>query len=487
MASIVKINESLRLDDYSALAFLAPYVDELRAEAATLMPALAGRKVWMINSTPQGGGVAEMLPKMLPLLRQLGLDIDWAVIETDRMPFFDLTKRIHNMIHGVGRPELSAEDRELFEVVGRENADALRHHVSEQDIVVVHDPQPIVVGQILNQELGVKTIWRCHIGLADRLPVTSDAWQFLKPYAATYDHSIFSAPEYIPNYLAGTASVIHPAIDPQSNKNRDLHTHRLAGILCNAGLAIEYTPVLTAPFEHSVKQLMPDGRWLPPCENGGVGLLTRPIVLQIARWDRLKGWAPLLDAFSILKQRHRGGVPDIHRRRLEILRLVLAGPDPASVADDPEGLEVIEELSQKFMSLDRSVQRDVALLSLPMESVRENALIVNALQRCATVVTQNSIQEGFGLTATEAMWKRAPIVGSQACGLRQQIRDRIDGRLFEDSEDPEGIARLLDEVLADRAQRSQLGRAGQRRVYKEFLIFTQLRRWLEVLADVAVR
>ena len=487
MARIVEIKDPLSLDEYAALAFLAPYVDELRAEAATLVPALRGRKVWMINSTAQGGGVAEMLPKMLPLLRELGLDIDWAVIETDRVPFFDLTKRIHNMIHGVDRPQLSAADRELFELVGRENADVLLNHVSESDIVVVHDPQPIEVGRILNQELGVKTIWRCHIGLPDHLSATRDAWQFLEPYATTYDHSIFSAPEYIPSYLAGTASVIHPAIDPLSEKNRDIHAHRLSGILCNAGLAVEYTPVLTAPFLDSAKQLTPDGSWVPPCEIGDIGLLTRPIVMQISRWDRLKGWNPLLDAFAKLKRRHRGGVDDFHRRRLEILRLVLAGPDPSSVADDPEGQEVIHELSESYLHLDPQVQRDVVLLSLPMESARENALIVNALQRCATVIAQNSLQEGFGLTVTEAMWKRAPVMGSQACGLRQQIRDRIDGRLVEDAEDSEGIARILDEMLADRSQRQQLGRAGQRRVYKEFLVFTQLRRWLEVLADVAMR
>jgi trehalose synthase len=459
----------------------------LRSEAKTLVPALRGRKVWMINSTAQGGGVAEMLPKMVSLLRELGVDIEWAVLETDRAPFFELTKRMHNMIHGVGNGTLSGEDRALFERVSQENADDLSRHVSAEDIVVVHDPQPLAMGAILKSKLGVKTVWRCHIGLAERLPVTRAIWRFLEPHASRYDQSVFSAPEYVPSYLNGEASIIHPAIDPLSHKNRDLHTHGLVGILCNGGLAVEYSPVLTTPFRHPARQLMPDGSWQPPCTNGDIGLLTRPILAQISRWDRLKGWSPLLDAFVTLKQRSREGLSEEHRRRLELLRLVLVGPDPASVADDPEGLEVIRELSQKYLELDPQLQPDVVLLTLPMESRGENAYMVNALQRCATVVIQNSIQEGFGLTATEAMWKRAPVLGTRACGLRQQIRDRIDGRLVDDPNDSDGIARTLDEMLADRFQRDRLGRAGQRRVYREFLIFTQLRRWLRVLAAMATR
>jgi trehalose synthase len=259
------------------------------------------------------------------------------------------------------------------------------------------------------------------------------------------------------------------------------------GILCNSGLAVDYSPVLTPPYENPAKRLLPDGTWTPPSERGDIGLLSRPIVAQISRWDRLKGFAPLLDAFVILKRRHRAGMPDLHRRRLEILRLVLAGPDPDSIADDPEGLEVLEELRQKYVELDPKIQWDVVLLALPMHSRKENALMVNAIQRCASFVVQNSLQEGFGLTATEAMWKRTPVVGSHACGLRQQIRDGLDGRLVADPTDPEAIAEVLDEMLRDRATRERMGRNSQRRVYQNFLIFAQLRRWLRTLAEAAMR
>ncbi len=487
MARIIEVDEAQGLADYAALAFLAPAVQVLEAEAATLVPALRGRKVWMINSTAQGGGVAEMLPRMVSLLRELGVDVEWAVMETERTEFYELTKRIHNTIHGVGAGAFSPADRELFETVGRENAKALRREVGRRDLIVVHDPQPIVMGSLLKEERGVTALWNCHIGLDRRLPSTATVWQFLKPYACAYDHAIFSAPDYIPSYLAGAAEVIHPAIDPLTEKNRDLHLRRVVGILCNAGLAVDYSPVLSAPFDHPAKQLLPDGSWAPPSENGEIGLLSRPTIVQVSRWDRLKGFAPLLEAFVKLKRRHRAGVSHLHRRRIELLRLVLVGPDPSSVADDPEGLEVLEGLAKKFLELDPKVQPDVSLLTLPMASRRENALMVNAIQRCASIVVQNSIQEGFGLTATEAMWKRAFVVGSHACGLRQQIRDGLDGRLVPDAEEPDGIAAVLDAMLEDRLARERMARTGQRRVYNNFLVFTQLRHWLRALAEAVTR
>jgi trehalose synthase len=487
LARILAIDEPLGLWDYADLAFLSPAVRALRAEAATLVPALRGRRIWMINSTPRGGGVAEMLPMMISMLRELGVETEWAVIETDRQPFFELTKRIHNMVHGVGSPDLGPEDRELFESVGRENAEKLRPHVRPNDIVVIHDPQPVAVGSILKREIGTPAIWCCHIGLPERRGVTRAVWRFLQPYVSTYDHAIFSAPDYIPSYLAGAANVIHPAIDPLSQKNRDLHTHGLFGILCNAGLAVEHSPVLTPAFESPAMRLMPDGRWAPPNTWGDIGMQSRPVVAQISRWDRLKGFAPLLDAFARLKRHPRPEAGELHRRRLEIVRLVLAGPDPASVADDPEGLDVLEELRAKYLALEPNLQSDVVLLTLPMGSRKQNALMVNAIQRCASFVVQNSLQEGFGLTATEAMWKRTPVVGTDACGLRQQIRDGLDGRLVSDPTEPDAIAEVLHEMLVDRVSRERMGRNGQRRVYEKFLIFTQLRRWLRTLAETATR
>jgi trehalose synthase len=477
----------LTLDDYGAMAALASAVQELRAEARQLAPQLEGRTVWVVNSTAQGGGVAEMLPAQISLLRELGVSVEWLVMAPERTEFFALTKRIHNLLHGEGDPELGAAERELYERVSREVAANLKVRVRPGDLLVVHDPQPLGAGAILRQEMEVHALWRCHIGLDEHLPQTSAAWRFLRPYAEAYDHAVFSAPEYIPPFLAGRAAILYPAIDPLSHKNRELSVHKLVGILCNAGLQQPHGPVVMPPFPEPARRLAPDGSWRPATEPQDIGLLFWPVVTQISRWDRLKGFAPLLEGFRALKRGIADGGPEPRERRvLETVRLVLAGPDPASVADDPEAKEVLDDLARTYASLEPALQADVALLSLPMGSVKYNALMVNALQRCSTVVVQNSIREGFGLTATEAMWKQRPVLASgAAAGLRQQVRDGLDGRLVHDPEDAEALAATLREMLLDRHAQEAWGRTGQRRVYEDFLIFPQLRRWLELLTATA--
>jgi trehalose synthase len=489
MIDFVTTRHGLALGHYAKIAVLAGPVAALRGEAARLGPRLQGRTVWMVNSTSQGGGVAEILLPMVSLLEELGVPTRWAVIGSDEARFFALTKRLHNLIHGQGDPTLSQDDREIYEAVNRENAAALKPRLKPGDIVVVHDPQPLPLGAILKRECGVTTIWRCHIGLDRHLPQTRAAWAFLQPYAETYDHAVFSASEYIPDYLSERASVIQPGIDPCGHKNRDLSPHKLVGVLCNAGLKKQYHPVLTPPFSASALRLNGSGRFEPASNDHEIGLLYRPIVTQISRWDRLKGFEPLLKGFLKLKQRVvRDGEPDgRHRHRLEIARLVLAGPDPSGVQDDPESQEVLDELTCLYRALPAEQQQDVALLKLPMDSTKENALMVNVLQRCSTVVVQNSICEGFGLTATEAMWKGVPFLGTHACGIRQQVRDRVDGILTRDPEDPEEVARNLDALLRDPMGRDVMGRSAQRRVHRRFLLFTQLQRWLEVLAGCTNR
>jgi trehalose synthase len=488
VAQIVDPNWHLKLSDYEAVAHLASAVAELRAEAQGLVPRLAGRRVWMVNSTATGGGVAEMLPTQVCLLQELGVDVQWAVIEAEDHPeFFALTKRIHNLIHGQGDPEISAGDRSLYEQVSRENAEWFLEHLDASDLLIVHDPQPAGMGAMVKRELGTRCIWRCHIGLDERTPATESAWEFLEPHVTAFDRAVFSAPEYIPGYMAGRASVIHPALDPLSHKNRQLPIHKLVGVLCSAGLLRSTAPRVHDAFAEVAQRLQSDGTWAAATEPEDIELLFRPIVTQVSRWDRLKGFAPLLEGFIRLKGRAEQNhtLNDFQRHLIQTTRLVLAGPDPASVQDDPEAVEVLDEIRSIYLGLDQQLQQDVAVLSLPMRFRKDNALMVNAIQRCSSVVVQNSLQEGFGLTATEAMWKEIAVVGTRAVGLRQQIRDGLDGRLVMNAEDPDEIASVLEEVLADEHARERWGRTAQHRVHHEFLIFAQLRRWLELMAEVA--
>ncbi len=462
-------------------------VAELRSEAAQALPAVRGR-VWMVNSTATGGGVAEMLPGVINLLRELGFKVSWAVMGSDRPEFFRLTKRIHNLLHGVAEAgtDLGPADASLLESVGRANAEALAPHLGPEDLLVVHDPQPLAMGKHLVEQCGVRAIWRCHVGLDERNAATRAAWRFLRPWIEGYASAAFSAPEYIPSFLTGRASVLYPGIDPFSHKSRDLTVSKLMGILVNAGLQTAYQPVPTPDFPTPVRRLMPDGSLAVP---GEIGLLFRPIVLQVSRWDRLKGWRPLLDAFVGLKAEARAGqvegLSSRNRRRLELARLVLAGPDPASVADDPEGVAVWRELQEAYLALDPVDQADIALLDLPMDSRKHNALIVNALQRCATVVVQNSVREGFGLTVTEAMWKRHAVLGTTAVGIRTQLRDRIDGLLTQDPHDASEIATHLRTLLTSPRLRYEMGSRAQRRVHDRFLVFSQVSRYMSLFMQAS--
>jgi trehalose synthase len=415
-----------------------------------------------------------------------GFDIDteWLVIGSDKPAYFSLTKRLHNLIHGVGDPRLGPPERELYEDVSRELADQLRDLVTPEDVLVVHDPQPAGMGALVKAQLGVPAIWRCHIGLDAITSETRAAWDFLRPYVGEYDQAIFSAPEYIPEYLAGHASIMHPSIDPLSAKNEDLSAHMLTGVLCNAGIMKEQHPVLTAPYKAAALRVAPDGQFMPATSPEEIGLLYRTSVTQISRWDQLKGWEPLLRGFAHIKRRVRSGslrLGPVERRRVDICRLVLAGPENSAVADDPEADQVLRGLIDLYKGLDPDVQRDVAILSLPMASQHENWLMVNALQRASSIVVQNSLQEGFGLTVTEAMWKRLAVLGSEACGIRHQIRDGVDGRLVSDPSDPYVVGGVLLELLNAAEARQTYARNAQRRVHDEFLVFTQVRRWLEAL------
>ena len=490
--STVQIPHRPSLSDYEAVAHLAPSVEALRARAKPLADRLQGRTVWMVNSTAQGGGVAEMLPTMVTLLNELGIETEWFVLETDEQPFFHLTKGIHNLIHGAGDPGVVADGaREVYDRVNAANAETLGSLMKDGDVLVVHDPQPMGLAGQLRERLDISTVWRCHIGLDEHNDATRAAWSFLEPYAPDYQHSVFSADEYIPDYFRDRARLIFPAIDPLSQKNRELHLHSIVGIMANAAMVVPPGPVVMPPYPHIAQRLQADGNWAPAVLPADIGLLIRPIVTQISRWDRLKGWLPLMEGFVQLKERFFSGHndrPAMERRRLGQVRLVMAGPDPASISDDPEGLEVIEELREAYVGLDDEMKHDIAMIALPMHSANENALMVNALQRSSTVIVQNSLREGFGLTVTEAMWKRIPVLSNtRAVGPRQQITHACDGWLIDDPEDSLQIADALDYLLNDREERAQLARTAQRRAHQQFMIFSQLQDWIGLLSEVDQR
>jgi trehalose synthase len=197
------------------------------------------------------------------------------------------------------------------------------------------------------------------------------------------------------------------------------------------------------------------------------------VVLQVSRWDRLKDMAGVLKGFTD----HLDEMP-------EDAHLMLVGPDVFGVSDDPEGAEVLAECVTAWKALAEEAQDRVHLVALPMDDVDENAHIVNALQRHATVVVQKSLVEGFGLTVTEPMWKGKPVIASRVGGIQDQIVDGESGILLDDPADLDEFARVLARLLGDDALAERLGRGAYERVKDRFLGDRHLAQYVDLFADL---
>lgn len=479
----VMIEQRHGLEPYRSIEGLEPVVHELCARGKEVAARLGSHRVWMLNSTATGGGVAEMLPRLCELLNDLGVDTRWLVLEPDDPHFFHVTKALHNGLHGEPGLEDLPAARAVYDRVSEEAAGRLREKLNTGDVLVVHDPQPAGAAAALRPEHRPRLIWRCHIGLPYSNPHTAVGWEFLRPYLAPFERLVFSAESYIPEEHLRRSAVLHPGIDPLSHKNRELRPYKLVGVLRAAGL-VEGPPTPGwAEFEAKALRFAA-GRWHP---TPIPGLLHHPAIVQISRFDRLKGFAPLIPAFERLvrigAERVRHLRVDTERARSEVgsAQLVLAGPDPSGVSDDPEGAAVLEELCRMQAALPAEIGARVHLVRLPMASTKQNALAVNALQRLAAAVVQNSLKEGFGLTCAEALWKSTPVVAANVGGLSVQVRHGVDGLLVDEPSNPDELAEALLRTLAYPKAAEAMALSGRRRVREHFLVTTQLRRWLEQL------
>ena len=165
--------------------------------------------------------------------------------------------------------------------------------------------------------------------------------------------------------------------------------------------------------------------------------------------------------------------------------LVLAGPAAASVSDDPEGDQVLQQVRRAGAALPRAARDRVHLACLPMEDLEENAAMVNAIQRRADVIVQKSLAEGFGLTVAEAMWKARPVLASRVGGILDQLRHGTSGLLLEDPSDLVGFGRAVQALLTDRDRTQRMGEAAHRRVGQEYLALRRLTQDLDLIDQVA--
>jgi trehalose synthase len=444
--------------------------------AEALRDRLSRRVVWNINSTAVGGGVAEMLPSLLGYTRSVGIDTRWVVIEGSP-EFFRVTKRIHHALHGSpgDGSALGAEARAIYDATMRENALELAGLVRENDIVILHDPQTAGLAAPLIAS-GAKVIWRCHIGLDYPNDEVAAAWDFLAPYLRDVPIFVFSRETYVPELCDhGRSVIIQPSIDAFAPKNQELSDDAVHTILVHTGL-VEGPP--PADADHSF--LREDGtpgrvqRRADVTRLGRAPAWETPLIVQVSRWDPLKDMAGVMDGFT---QLCLGRCPT----RAD---LVLAGPDVKGVSDDPEGAQVFEDVVERWRALSHGVRDRIHLVSLPTEDVQENAAIVNALQRHATIVVQKSLQEGFGLTVTEAMWKSRPVVASAVGGIQDQIENGVSGILLKDPRSVDELAETLCDLLCVPERMASLGQAAHERVRRHFLGLEHLLKYAALLERI---
>lgn len=442
----------------------------LAGAAARGRDLLAGRSVWNINSTASGGGVAEMLQALLAYSRGAGVDARWLVVEGDP-EFFAVTKRLHNLLHGSPGDGGPTGDTEAatYERVLHGQLEELTSLVAPGDIVLLHDPQTAGLAPWLRDH-GAHVVWRCHIGSDTSDESTVRAWRFLEPYLSAPEALIFSRSAYVPAFVEqDRVWVIPPSLDPFSTKNRPLPSADVEAALRHTGIVPFAGDDGSLEFERrdgsrGTVRAHPDLRL-----TGGPVPAHARVVMQVSRWDRLKDMAGVLTGFA----EQVNSIPDdVH--------LLLVGPDSEGVSDDPESLAVLLDCELIWSAQRTAVRERMHLLSLPMDDVDENAHLVNALQRHASVVVQKSLAEGFGLTVTEPMWKGRPVVASRLGGIEDQIVDGESGLLLDDPTDLRSFLERVCDVLVDDDLAAHLGSAARERVREQFLGDRHLRQYVEL-------
>ena len=275
------MNTKINVKDYEPVVGKS-YIEELRMLASRL----SGKTVLNINSTLVGGGVAEILSRVVPLLNQLGVDVRWQIISGDPQ-FFKVTKRLHNALHGKAE-SISDDDFSLFLETTEQNLSQID---LSGDILFIHDPQPVAL-IAKKSDIGKKWIWRCHIDISHP---DSRVWEFVKQFVVNYDAAVLSSPNFA-QQLPIRQVFAPPSIDPLSDKSKELSAEAVNAALTKYGLD-------------------PD----------------KPVILQVSRFDRLKDPLGVIKVFELVRKNF-------------VCQLVLAG---GTASDDPESEEVLHEVRER--------------------------------------------------------------------------------------------------------------------------------------------
>ena len=392
-----------------------PYMEPEQAdELARIAAEMGDLRILHLNSTANGGGVAEILQSMVPLFNALGIATERIVINPAEPEFFQVTKKIHNLLQGA-EGSLTPDELDLYHRNIRQVADEMSRGRLHGDIWFVHDPQLLPLAGLMRQHCtsGAKAwFWICHIDLTRPNPSALDS---LLPMHQDYDRLIFSLQQYVPRRLITNSPVYiaPPAIDPLAEKNNPMPPSQAWDLVAAMGID-----------RH------------------------RPLITQVSRFDLWKDPWGVIDAYRLARE----SVPG--------LQLALLGLSQA--ADDPEAQEVLNSVTAHA-----AADPDIHLYHDPETLPVGNDAAVNAFQMASSVLVQKSTREGFGLTVTEGMWKGKPMIGGNAGGIRIQIDDGANGYLVSS---PEECARRITTLLQDPQLSAQLGAAGRASVRRRFLL-----------------
>jgi len=392
---------------------------DARQEILSAAQSLKGLRVVHANATPRGGGVAEILRSLVPMMRGLGIDASWWALEADE-GFFTVTKRLHNGLQGKVT-SLCRDDIERYWLHNERAASAIEMAFGFADILVAHDPQVMAIPAFLRN--GTRSVWHCHIDLT---APSEDVQARLLPLTQYYARCLVSMPEYAAGLPLERTVAFPPAIDPFTAKNRHLPLEEARARLACLGI---------------------------DCR--------RPLVTQVSRFDPWKDPWGVVDAYRLAKRRVTG------------LQLALVGA--LTAVDDPEGAEVWRSVSSYAGD-----EPDIHIY--PEPEVGGDDTNVNAFQTASDVVVQKSIREGFGLTVTEAMWKGKPVIGGDCGGIRLQIEDGVNGYLVSNVvECAERMVDLLDHPERARAMGAAARESVRRRFLMPRLLLDYLRLFQQIV------
>ena len=394
-------------DDIRKYSKLTPQIVE---ECFLLAKNLKKLKIFHINSTENGGGVAEMLKTQIPLEKSLEINSHWLVMRAPE-EFFEITKKIHNLLQGE-KGKLKDEEKKFYQSWIKEKiGPELKRKIKKENpqIIIIHDPQPLLLIDFIPKN--IFTVFRIHI---DTSFANKPTLNFFRNWINKYQLGIFTHPNYRPKWWqVEKTRFITPAINPFSDKNKPMRLAQAERIL-------------------NMFQINTD----------------QPIISQVSRFDLWKDQPSTIQSYYLSKN------------KFPTLELILAGLFQAN--DDPEAKKVLEKIKKEAKG-----DPDIFLFSDPskLKSI-SNDLFINAIYTASQIIIQKSIREGFGLVVTEAMWKEKPVIGGKTSGIELQIENGKNGFLASDAKE---ISQYSIELLKNPSLRRKIGEEAKKTVKEKFL------------------